>query len=349
MMRIRLAIGVLALVVALIAVVLPAAVGRAASVIPASEPRCLPVAGQSAAVHRAGLVVTFGDRHSELFCIAFTEDSISGLELLRRSGLALITSNSGGVCAINGEGLLDPSTCFPPCSGGVCIYWTYYQYTNGAWKYSSIGSSLRTIHDGDIDGWAYGAGGIIAGTLPAAPGEICPPPPPAPTETPIPSSTPEPATSVAPSVTSTPDPEVPTATKTRVAGTPTRVSGATMVPLNSTTPTDAAEDPPVSDVEAAARAPYAASTDDAEAGSEGKATQTPTATSTPTSTPTARSGVAVVAADVGKQNAARSERATTARSGGGATALWAFGAVEVALTALGGFAMYRRRRTGRSW
>jgi MYXO-CTERM domain-containing protein len=59
--------------------------------------------------------------------------------------------------------------------------------------------------------------------------------------------------------------------------------------------------------------------------------------------------VAVVAADVGKQNAARSERATTVRSGGGATALWTFGAVAVALAALGGFALYRRRRTGRAW
>jgi len=143
-------------------------------------------------VHRAGLVVTFADGDSRSFCIEFTEESISGIELLRRSGLELVTSTSGalgeGVCRIDDVGCADPGDCFCRCRGGRCEYWAYYQYAGGAWRVSGVGASTRQVRDGDIDGWSWGSGGAGAAGQPDAPADsLCreeapsptPPPPPA--------------------------------------------------------------------------------------------------------------------------------------------------------------------------
>jgi hypothetical protein len=103
----------------------------------------------------------------------------------------------------------------------------------------------------------------------------------------------------------------------------------------------------VSAVEGASHDPEAMpSGDDApDAGTtRAAATPAPTLTRTPTSTPTPREGIALIAADEGRENAAQSERTNAARSGGGMRALWMFGAVAAALATLGGFAVYQKRR-----
>jgi len=129
---------------------------------------------------RAGVVVSFEDGRSESVCVAFTEPEISGAELLSRAGLPLVTmSGSGGaaVCSIDGVGCGNPGDCFCQCHGGGCRYWAYYNLEDGGWRYSAVGSSLRKVHDGDVDGWAWGAGGIGTGAQPAASSfdAICPP------------------------------------------------------------------------------------------------------------------------------------------------------------------------------
>ena len=112
-------------------------------------PRGAPRSSTGAAVNRAALVVTFEDGRSQTFCIGFTEDSISGLELLRRSGLPLVTSGNGGlgsaVCSINGEGCSNPGDCFCKCKGGTCAYWAYYHFKNEAWQISRLGASGWTV------------------------------------------------------------------------------------------------------------------------------------------------------------------------------------------------------------
>ncbi len=309
-----------------------AAVARPA---PASPPSCANASAQAAATHHAGLVVTFGDRTSKLFCIEFLGDSISGLDLLKRaaspeSGLQpIVTSGVGlgeAVCAIGGEGSTDASSysaCF-----GTGNYWAYYGWSGGAWMFSQVGSAQRTVHDGDIDGWAWGPGGVTAGAIPGTPGNICPKPTPTPitvatatrTHTPVPSRTATPvaaptpeAPQMPPEATPPPPPDAPL----DAAPSPEALAGP------SAQPTRAGE------VAALDRAPNPSATP-----------RVVTSTSVPS--PTAQSGVVAVDAEQGKKNAAQSQRLASGRGGAGWPALGLFVAVALALVAGAAFLWYRK-------
>lgn len=213
-----------------------------------------PVAAQEAP-HRAGLVVVHGDGLVRTRCVSFEEPEISGLTLLRRSGLAVtLGSNTMGatICSLNGEGC-PANDCFCECKGHPCRYWIYYhQGADGGWRYANIGASARRVSDGDVDAWVWGD----AGALPPAIswGSICDAPAvsgaPA---TPIPTATPAPPTT-APTSTSAPTAE---ATST---STPRPTDGPSLTP----TPTSTATRSPT----------FAPAT----------ATATPTSTRTPTPT-----------------------------------------------------------------
>ncbi len=115
--------------------------------------------------HRAGLVVRHGDGRLTYAYVTFREEEISGIELLRRSGLPLVTVGFGGlgeaVCALEGEG----------CSTGECRrnlcqgapeepFWQpCYQTTPGAWQVWRLGASSAKIRDGDVYGWSWGGCG----------------------------------------------------------------------------------------------------------------------------------------------------------------------------------------------
>ncbi len=121
--------------------------------------------------NRAGLVVRHGDGRIVSACVAFAEQSISGLELLQRSGLSLVTQGSGGagaaVCALDGEGCDYPTEdCFCKRDGAVATYWAYHRLREGAWAFSPLGASGARVQPGDVDGWAWGTGSVEAGTQP---------------------------------------------------------------------------------------------------------------------------------------------------------------------------------------
>src|SRR6478735_7292611 len=118
-------------------------------------------AGQAAA-HEAALVVRHGDGAMTYAIVAFPEDEISGMELLRRSGISLVTVSFGGlgeaVCTLEGEG----------CSVGDCRkrvcqtgdpsspFWQYFRQSSpGQWVAVPLGVSSAKVHDGDVDGWSW--------------------------------------------------------------------------------------------------------------------------------------------------------------------------------------------------
>ena len=185
---------------------------------PAVSSSCAPRSATGAAVNRAALVITFEDGRSQSFCIEFTEESITGLELLKRSGLPLVTSGNGGlgsaVCSINGKGCSNPGDCFCKCKGGTCAYWAYYHFTNGAWQSSPLGASAWTVRDGDADGWSWGSGGANGSpdeSPDCAEPTLTPSPLPtntanADTATPVPTNTPRPTRTPAPDPSATPPP-----------------------------------------------------------------------------------------------------------------------------------------------
>jgi len=110
--------------------------------------------------NRAGLIIQYGDGHVATYCVRFGEPSITGLDLFTRSGQLPIVETAGlgaAICAINGEGCAYPSQpCFCQCQGANCAYWNYFHWIDGAWRYSPLGATARTITDGAIDGWSWG-------------------------------------------------------------------------------------------------------------------------------------------------------------------------------------------------
>lgn len=192
------------------------------------------MARQGPPPRQAGLVVVHGDGRVVTRCVTFTEEAISGADLLTRSGFAVVLSPYGGlgygVCAIEGEGCGPGQDCFCQCRGATCAYWVYsHRQPDGSWALSGVGASTWMVHDGDVDGWVWGDGSTAPPILsfdaicrPSAevttPGAqptatACPTPIPAtatsaPTATPTSKASPTspPTPSLLPSVTATPSP-----------------------------------------------------------------------------------------------------------------------------------------------
>ena len=133
--------------------------------------------------HRAGLVIRYADGSVQTQCVAFSEPSITGEELLQRSGLAVTLDYNAGlggaVCSINNQGCAYPiKDCFCKCTGIQCEYWAYYHRTAVGWQYASSGASSFLVNDGALEGWSWGAGNWSSGVEPpiVAFSEVCAPP-----------------------------------------------------------------------------------------------------------------------------------------------------------------------------
>lgn len=172
-----------------------------------------PTRGQGG-VNRAGLVVQHGDGTVFSTCVTFEEPSISGLELLRRAGVAMSADSSSGfgtiICALDGEGCNYPEeSCFCRCQGASCTYWIYWHLVAGEWQYSQVGAADWKVSHGSVDGWVWGKGTPSQGEKPPATAfaEVCAPPPTAP-----PPATPGEPIEQSPGPTATPIPAQPTTT-----------------------------------------------------------------------------------------------------------------------------------------
>lgn len=125
--------------------------------------------------NRAALVVSFGNGIVQSRCVAFPEASITGQDLLLRSGLGPVTSPEGAVCAIEGQGC-PPDDCFCACPFPDCEYWAYYHWQGGNWVYSNIGAFAHAVTDGALEGWSWGEGDFTQAEPPPviAYEDICP-------------------------------------------------------------------------------------------------------------------------------------------------------------------------------
>jgi len=111
-------------------------------------------------LHRAGLVVDYGDGWVFTFCIPFTGTHITGLDLLQRAGLPLV-EDGGAVCMIGDTGCPTGTPCFCACMGPPpCTYWSYWVKDAAAttWTFSTAGAADRRLSDGDVDGWSWSDG-----------------------------------------------------------------------------------------------------------------------------------------------------------------------------------------------
>ncbi|MEO8285805.1 MAG: hypothetical protein ABI670_05170 [Chloroflexota bacterium] len=212
----------------------------------------------------AGLVIQFPDGSTQTYCIAFEGESISGLDMLLKTGLDVKVEAYGGigaqVCKIGATGCDYPDQ---PCAcqsfGPGGVYWSYHHLKDGQWRTSITGASSYRVRNGDVEGWAWSSG-----TAPALStfSQLCPAAVPQPTNTTIP----EPPTPTLPP--SPTQPARPTATPVLpTKAIPTATS-------RRPTPTTVPEIPPT------APEPEVTPT-------ELPATALPTSTDTPTTEPTA--------------------------------------------------------------
>jgi hypothetical protein len=133
--------------------------------------------------NRAGLVVVHGDGQVTRRCVEFSEDTITGLDLIRRAGLDLNLDESDpigiAVCRLDSEGCTFPNEiCFCQCQGSSCVYWSYWHLTAGTgWQYSNAGPAMRVLSNGDCDGWIWGESNSpgASAALPVRFDKICTP------------------------------------------------------------------------------------------------------------------------------------------------------------------------------
>ncbi len=113
-------------------------------------------------VNIAGLVIDYGDGRTSYALVPFTEESLSGIELLRRSGLTLVTVPFGGL----GEGVcsIESTGCgIGDCRARMCQsadrespFWQYLRQGNdGTWAPAALGASQAEVRDGDVDAWVW--------------------------------------------------------------------------------------------------------------------------------------------------------------------------------------------------
>lgn len=148
---------------------------------------------QADSPNRVGLVVSH-DGEVITRCVEFSEEAITGYEILQRSGLDLnadVTSGMGAaICRLDGQGCTYPADdCFCQCQGAECVFWRYWQSDGQAWRFSSMGATGNKVQPGQVEGWSWSAGDSGSGgqAPPFIPfEEICAA---APTDTPVPTAT----------------------------------------------------------------------------------------------------------------------------------------------------------------
>jgi hypothetical protein len=118
--------------------------------------------------NRAAIVVRLNEDRVESRCVAFYEQSISGQDLLARSGLDVIQEASSAgvfVCSIAAEGC-PANDCLCECKGEPCTYWSYWRLQNGEWRYAGLGAAATEVSAGAVEGWSWGPGSVSSAISP---------------------------------------------------------------------------------------------------------------------------------------------------------------------------------------
>jgi len=108
--------------------------------------------------NQVALLIGFADGDYATECVSFVEPTISGTEVLQRSGLVIDVDNQFGgsaVCSIDNVGC--PATdCFCQCRNSEnCKFWTYWNLNDQTWQQSASGADFRQLSPGDVDGWLW--------------------------------------------------------------------------------------------------------------------------------------------------------------------------------------------------
>lgn len=127
--------------------------------------------------HHAGLVVRDAEGRMTYAWVPFAEEKIDGIDLLRRSGIPVVTVGFGalgdGVCSIAGQGCGVAECRRTVCQGSTADapYWQYFAQDPvdpSVWTWQPLGASSSRVEDGDVFGWSWTAGDPALPALPPA-------------------------------------------------------------------------------------------------------------------------------------------------------------------------------------
>ncbi len=109
----------------------------------------------------AGIVVDYGNGVVTYAIVPLPDGQASGMELLRGSGLSLVSIEFGGlgdgVCSIEEHGC-GVGECRRLCqtSDPDSPYWRYFTLNgDGEWAIQPRGASSSTVVPGQVDGWSW--------------------------------------------------------------------------------------------------------------------------------------------------------------------------------------------------
>jgi hypothetical protein len=121
-----------------------------------------PADASASSISHAGVVIRHGSGDLTYAYVSFSGGQISGEDLLKRTGLAIVTVSFGGlgdgICSIEREGC--PATVCRRrlCQGGSSDdpFWQYFrQSVPGNWQAVALGASSTNVENGDVDGWSW--------------------------------------------------------------------------------------------------------------------------------------------------------------------------------------------------
>jgi hypothetical protein len=93
----------------------------------------------------AAIIIDPGNGDVQTACVSFDEVSISGLELLERSGFSYETDQDGFLNSI-----LEISN-----PEGETNYWSYWYWDGREWQFHNIGASNSVVTAGTVEAWHF--------------------------------------------------------------------------------------------------------------------------------------------------------------------------------------------------
>jgi len=132
---------------------------------------------QVESLNHAGLVVRDGEGRVTYAWVPFPEEEINGIELLKRSGIPVVTVGFGalgeGVCSIGGQGcgVAECRRNICQASAADAPYWQYFEQDPddpSVWEWQVLGASASRVHDDDVFGWSWTADNPRLPALPAS-------------------------------------------------------------------------------------------------------------------------------------------------------------------------------------
>jgi hypothetical protein len=127
-------------------------------------------------LNHAGLVVRDAEGRVTYAWVPFAEKEINGIDLLKRSGIPVVTVGFGalgeGVCSIGGQGCGVAECRRTVCQGSAATapFWQYFQQDPAdpaRWRWLVLGASATKVHDGEVFGWSWTVSDPMLPALPA--------------------------------------------------------------------------------------------------------------------------------------------------------------------------------------